>query len=62
MQHITIGRVTLGLLAVALVCLGLAPVAAARGGNSANASFARRAGGKPATFRRLVVCEPAAVR
>src|SRR5690349_12551038 len=38
MKRFTIGRVALALLTTAVVCLTLAPVAAAGGGNSANAS------------------------
>jgi hypothetical protein len=37
-KHITIGRLALALLTTGVICLSLAPVAAAGGGNSANAS------------------------
>ena len=44
MKQITIGRVTLALLAAGLVCLSLAAVAAARGGNAANVKLCQNGG------------------
>jgi hypothetical protein len=44
MKHFTIGRVTLVLLATAVVCLSQAALASAGGGNSANAKLCQKGG------------------
>jgi hypothetical protein len=44
MKHITVRRVALALLTTGVLCLSLAPVASAGGGNSANAKLCQKGG------------------